>query len=187
MLNAMHARHKKYEKEKCYLVNAKYAHLAVNAHKFASRNWFKQTMKMNVFIMTVDATITTNDENLHNANAINFVAHEINAINFSINSNNFIASSANVNLKKVLFTNITIYDDVSTRIKFANIATSYSNLWNDNEFILRIYFKKWMFIEIKSNVKIKATKMYSLKFANRKLMNEIFDKLHAQKRMKYIS
>ena len=29
--------------------------------------------------------------------------------------------------------------------------------------------------------------MYLLNFANRKLMNEIFDKLHAQKRMKYIN
>ena len=44
-----------------------------------------------------------------------------------------------------------------------------------------------MSIEIKSNVKIKATKMYSLRFADRKLMNEVFDKLHAQKRMKYIN
>ena len=44
-----------------------------------------------------------------------------------------------------------------------------------------------MSIEIKSNVKIKAAKMYSLNFVNRKLVNETFDKLHAQKRMKYVS
>ena len=42
-----------------------------------------------------------------------------------------------------------------------------------------------MSIELKSDVKIETTKMYSLNFANRKLVDEIFDKLHAQERMKY--
>ena len=85
-------------------------------------------MKMNVFVMTINAIMTINYENLHNANAINFVAHKVNAINFSINSNNFIVSNINVNLKEILFTNITIYDDVNIRIKFANVTTNYSNL-----------------------------------------------------------
>ena len=48
--------------------------------------------------MTIDAIIAINYENLHNANAINFVAHEVNTINFSINSNNFIVSNVYVNL-----------------------------------------------------------------------------------------
>ena len=43
-----------------------------------------------------------------------------------------------------------------------------------------------MSIELKSDVKIETAKMYSLDFANKKFVNEIFDKLHAQKRMKYI-
>ena len=84
-------------------------------------------MKMNVFIITTDAIMTTNYESLH-ASAINFVTHEINAINSSINSNNSIASNVNVNLKEILFTDITIYDDVNIRIKLANVTTSYSNL-----------------------------------------------------------
>ena len=85
-------------------------------------------MKMNVSAMTVDAIMTTNYENLHNANAINFVAHEIDLINSSINSSNFIASNVNASLKKILFTDITIYDDVDTRTKFANVIANYSNL-----------------------------------------------------------
>ena len=174
-------------KKKCYLVNAKYAHLIVNAHKFASRNWFKQIMKMSVFAMIIDATIAINYEDLYNANAINFVAHEVNAINSSINSSNSTASSVNVSLKKILSTNITIYDDIDTRIKFANVIANYSNLWNDNEFIVRISSNEWMSIEIKSNVKIETTKMYSLNLADKKFVDETFDKLHAQKRMKYIS
>ena len=44
-----------------------------------------------------------------------------------------------------------------------------------------------MSIEIKSNVKIETTKMYSLNLVDRKLVDETFDKLHAQERMKYTS
>ena len=44
-----------------------------------------------------------------------------------------------------------------------------------------------MSIEIKSNVKIETAKMYSLSFVDRKLVDDTFDKLHAQKRMKYTS
>ena len=85
-------------------------------------------MKMNVFAMTVDATMTTNYESLLNASAINFVAHEVNAINSAVNSSNSIVSSANVSLKEVLSTDITIYDNVSIRTKFADVTTSYSEL-----------------------------------------------------------
>ena len=37
------------------------------------------------------------------------------------------------------------------------------------------------------NAKIKAAKIYSLKSQDRQLVDEIFDKLHAQNRMKYTS
>ena len=82
-------------------------------------------MKLDVFVMTADATVATNYENL-NAIAINFVdANEINSSNIFIN---FAVSNVNINVKEVLFADITIYDDVDTRIKFANVIASYSNL-----------------------------------------------------------
>ena len=115
----------KYEKKNCYLVNAEYAHLAANAHKFASRNWFKQTMKLDVFVMTADAIVAINYENL-NAIATNFVdANEINSSSIFINS---AVSSVSINVKEILSADITIYDDVDTRIKFTNVIASYSNL-----------------------------------------------------------
>jgi hypothetical protein len=92
-------------------------------------------MKMNVFAMIVDAIIAINYENLHNANnaiAINFVANEANvinsSINFEINSYNFTIFDVDACVKKILTTNITIYDNVNTRIKFANVIANYSNL-----------------------------------------------------------
>ena len=78
-------------------------------------------MKLDVFVMTADAIVATSYENL-NAIATNFV--DANEINF----NNFAASSASINVKEVLSVDITIYDNVDTRIKFANVIASYSNL-----------------------------------------------------------
>ena len=134
--------------------------------------------------MTTDATVAINYENL-NAIAINFVdANEINFSNISINS---AVSNASINVKEVLSADITIYDDVDTRIKFANVIANYSNLWNDNEFIVRISSNEWISIEIKSNVKIETTKIYLLSLVDKKLINDTFNKLHAQRRMKYIN
>ena len=43
-----------------------------------------------------------------------------------------------------------------------------------------------MSIDIKFDAKMKTTKIYSLNSTDRKFVDETFDKLHAQKRMKYI-
>ena len=82
-------------------------------------------MKFDVFVMIVDTIVATNYENL-NAIAINFV--DANEINFSNIFINFAVSNVNINVKKILFVDITIYDDVDTRIKFTNVIANYSNL-----------------------------------------------------------
>ena len=43
-----------------------------------------------------------------------------------------------------------------------------------------------MSINIQSETKIEAAKVYFLNSVDRQYVDEIFDKLHAQKRMKYI-
>lgn len=42
-----------------------------------------------------------------------------------------------------------------------------------------------MFINLKLNAKIEAIKIYLLSFINRKFVDEIFDKLHKQNRIKF--
>ena len=42
-----------------------------------------------------------------------------------------------------------------------------------------------MFINILPDVKIKTIKIYFLKPVDRKIVNDIFDKLHVQKRMEF--
>ena len=44
-----------------------------------------------------------------------------------------------------------------------------------------------MLINFKSNAKIEIVKIYSLKFSDRKFVDEVFDKLHEQSRMKFSS
>ena len=132
-----------YKKEDCYLINQKYANLIANVHKSISRNWFKSTLKMNVSTMIVDATMTTSIENSTTKFATNFVAISINfeteIINFVAN---FLSSSYHVDenqfFEQILSSKITIYDDFEIRDKFFNVVDSYSDLWNDNDFIVKI-------------------------------------------------
>ena len=44
-----------------------------------------------------------------------------------------------------------------------------------------------MFINFKIDVKIKLIKIYSLNHKNKKIVNNIFDKLHEQNKIKYIT
>ena len=44
-----------------------------------------------------------------------------------------------------------------------------------------------MLINLKSNAKIEVVKIYSLESSDRKFVDEIFDKLHEQDRMKFNS
>ena len=44
-----------------------------------------------------------------------------------------------------------------------------------------------MFINIQFNVKIKTTKVYSLKSIDRQFVDEAFNKFYKQKRMKYFN
>ena len=51
-------------KKKYYLINSKYAHLIVNVYKFAFRNWFKQTLKFDVSIITIDVKLIATNQKL---------------------------------------------------------------------------------------------------------------------------
>ena len=50
---------------------------------------------------------------------------------------------------------------------------------------MRVFPEKYMPINILPDVKIKTVKIYFLKPADRKIINDIFDKLHVQGRMEF--
>ena len=79
--------------------------------------------------MTTDATMTISYENLHDAIATNFVDANVDfAFNSARNSNDFIAVNSSISAKEMLSAEITVYDDVNARTKFADVALSYSEL-----------------------------------------------------------
>ena len=85
-------------------------------------------MKFNVSILTIDAIVAISYKNL-NAIAINFVDANVDfAFNFARNFNDFTVVNFSINVKKILFVEIIVYDDVNARTKFANVALNYSNL-----------------------------------------------------------
>ena len=85
-------------------------------------------------------------------------------------------------------TGITIYGDFPvTQIRLTEIAEIYPRLWEDKGFIVRVFPENWMSIDILFDVKIKTVKIYFLKPVDRKIVDDIFDKLHVQKRMEFIT
>ena len=168
---------------------------------------------MSVSVMTIDATMTINIKNSNAKFATNLVAILINSemkidnfasnlINFDFNFidfnffntyhdaksiSQFVSETSNSINEQILFIDITIYDDFLTRNKLTEVASNYLELWHDDDFIVRISSEEWMSIDIIFDFKIETIKMYSLSSTNRKLIDEIFDKLYVQDRMKYTS
>ena len=69
----------------------------------------------------------------------------------------------------------------------ADVTEIYPRLWENDGSTVRVPPEKWMPIDILPDVKIKATKTYFLGPVDRQMVDDIFDKLHAQKRMEFIS
>ena len=91
-----------------------------------------------------------------------------------------------VNLKQTIFNDIIIYEETSfVRTQIINVVVIYFNIWHDNDTIVCVFSKEWMLINIQLDAKIEIVKIYSLNSIDRKIVNEIFDKLYVQERMKY--
>jgi hypothetical protein len=81
---------------------------------------------------------------------------------------------------------ITIYDAFTIRQQLFDTVEKYS-LWNKTKnFVINVSKNEWMSITLKSNAKIEFAKIYSMSLKERKLIDEIFDKLHNQRKMHWI-
>ena len=81
---------------------------------------------------------------------------------------------------------ITIYETKSAQHLIKEIVEFYFSIWsNDAENIVNISKEDWMSVNLLSKTKISQVKVYSVGSKNKQLIDEIFDKLHAQRRMKY--
>ena len=96
----------------------------------------------------------------------------------------FSNSFANSKTKIVLFNEITLYNFEATH-SFTKIVNEFSNLWRDIDFV-DLSEENWMRISLKMNWESRVNekvKVYSLESRNKKLVDKIFDDLHASDKM----
>jgi hypothetical protein len=88
----------------------------------------------------------------------------------------------------ILSNDVIIHNFTSrTIIAIFDLINQYLDLWKSQEFV-KLSKDQWMRISLRFDWKIRIfekTKIYSLKTKNKKLVDQIFDDLHAKKRLKY--
>ena len=90
-------------------------------------------------------------------------------------------------MKHVCFNNVIVYNFSKTIDSLTVLIDEYQDFFIDKSITMNISKKKWMSINFKVDAEVKSIKIYSLKHKNRKIVNDIFDKLHEQNKMKYIT
>ena len=153
-----------YAEEKCYVVFSENAHLAVKFN-FKSDWWFKTKKFLAIecaFVVTTAAT---------------FMSFFASRASMSID--------LHISMKTVTQNEIIIYDDLSIYSRLFTVIESYLSIWNDIEEIVNMLEFEWMLINTLTEVKSNLAKMYSLKSIDRQVINEEFDQLHKQEKMKW--
>ena len=86
----------------------------------------------------------------------------------------------------VISTGITVYGDIPIiQIQLADVTEVYPRLWENDGSTVRVPPEKCMSIDTLPDVKIKTIEIYPLKPIDRQMVDDIFDKLHEQRRMEY--
>ena len=95
--------------------------------------------------------------------------------------------SLNSDEKTLLINGIMMYDDPETKKKIEKITNKWKKLWKKKSSTIQIFESVFMPIPLKPNwaKKIKTNRVYFLDFKNRILVNETFDKLHREKKMRW--
>jgi hypothetical protein len=70
----------------------------------------------------------------------------------------FIVSQIDFNLKHVLFSDVIVYE--TKMFEIINLINNYQNIFQNFDFIVNIFEKKWMFINFKFKITFKFNKMY---------------------------
>ena len=95
--------------------------------------------------------------------------------------------SAKSRKKIVLWNDITMFDDFEIKKKLKTMIFRWKNLWNEKDSIVKISKSAHMPINLKSNWidHHKINRVYFVDVKNQKFIDEIFDKLHKQNKMKW--
>ncbi len=88
--------------------------------------------------------------------------------------------------EKISF-DVIVYENESEKQKFDKLINEFSQIWKNEEFI-DVLKKQWMRFSLKKSWQDKMivkTKIYSLKTDDRKVINDIFNRLQTQNRLKF--
>jgi hypothetical protein len=83
---------------------------------------------------------------------------------------------------------VTVYENEREKQKFDRLINEFSKIWKDEEFI-DIFKKQWMRLSLKNewqNKLIAKIKIYSLDTNDKKMINDTFNRLQTQNRLKFI-
>ncbi len=154
----------KYEEDDCFLTNSMNHHLMIIDWKQHKTSDWKNSLlrKISVLVIIITTLLTAN------SNLLSFLTSTV---------SNLLSTKIDSDLKSTLQNDVTIYDITQIIIAIAEIVNSY-NIWTDKRNIVNIFEENWMSITLTFEIKIFLTRVYSLSTKDKKLIDEIFDKLH---------
>ncbi len=90
--------------------------------------------------------------------------------------------------EKKIFFEVIVFEDESEKQKFDRLINEFSKIWKDERFI-DVSKEQWMRLSLKKEWQDKMTvktKIYSLRIDDKKVINDIFNRLQTQSRLKFI-
>ena len=96
-----------------------------------------------------------------------------------------IATDLRTNMETVMPNGITVYGDPSAYTRLSTVAETYPNIWNDIGGVIDVPESDWMPINTLAEAKPEPAKVYPLGPADRQVVDNEFDQLHAQGKMEW--
>ena len=178
-----------YNQQECYNLTSNADFLIINDWKITKQH---QRIWKNKLDMTVAAIIyvvsSTTDMISFSFSFSSFklnAATNVNSIFVNSKTSFFIVIDST--LKHVMSNDVIIYDESNVIARITKMINVYSIVWNDQNITIDIFKKQWISIILKSDVEIlKSTRIYSVEFKNRTIIDVIFDKMHKKDKMTWV-
>lgn len=181
----------KYNRDDCYLTILELTFIIIS--EWRTNRWKRKTF-IDLAKLLIIRFIINNKNNIDTKVANNMIetitscyhnnSHVIEALSSSTNSIEIRSSLMLFSIKYVIHNDIFVYENLFAIMKLAMIANVYLKIWDvELEIVVNIFENEWMSIHLRSNVKFKLSKVYSLDERDRTKVDKTFDKLHKKSKM----
>ncbi len=86
-------------------------------------------------------------------------------------------------MKTVLFTDVTVYEDITTMKVLSKVVDWFSAVWKNSGKFMNLFMNNWIWISFKSNWNNKMfrkARIYSLSLRDHEVVNKTFNELQKQ-------